>query len=382
MIYLDNAATSYPKPAVVYEAMDNCNRTLAFNVGRGQYDSASQAAIIVERTRRQILDFFDYPAGQVIFSSSATYALNMVLQGQPYREGDVIYISPFEHNAIRRILNHLAKKIKIEIRFLSVSKTPFMFDLQAISKQFSNDPPSYVFISHASNVCGAVAPIKEIFTLAKLYGATTVVDTAQSAGHVFITMRNIMADYVIFAGHKALLGPIGIGGILMHSKDSNLFPTIFGGTGFDSRNPYMPNELPYRLESGSLNIVAIAGLSASLQWINEIGIELIAAHERKMLNKIQTVLEDSDSISCLGVDYQGDRVGVLSCISDGYSPDEFGLILNKNSICARTGLHCSPDAHKFFNTFPGGTIRFSVGWFTTEEDIDLLASVIHELLEV
>ncbi|NLE04198.1 MAG: aminotransferase class V-fold PLP-dependent enzyme [Crenarchaeota archaeon] len=379
MIYLDNAATSYPKPTVVYEAMDNCNRTLAFNVGRGQYDSASQAASIVERTRRQILNFFDCPTGQVIFSPSATSALNMVIQGQPYQEGDVIYISPFEHNAIRRTLNHLAQKIKLHIKFLSVSKMPFTFDLETIKTQFSNDPPAFVFISHASNVCGALAPVKELFLLAKLYGATTILDTAQSAGHVSISMRDILADYLIFAGHKALLGPIGIGGIVMHNKDANLKPTIFGGTGFDSRNPFMPKELPYRLEAGSLNIVAIAGLSASLQWISEIGIETIVAHESEMLNRIQMILDDSGVFSCLGVNYLGDRVGVLSCISEEYLPDELGLILNKNSICVRTGLHCSPDAHRFFNTFPSGAIRFSVGIFTSKEDIDQLASVIQEM---
>jgi len=379
MIYLDNAATSYPKPAVVYEAMDNCNRTLSFNVGRGQYESASLAASLVERTRRQVLDFFDCPTGQVVFSPSATIALNMVMQGQQYQEGDVIYISPFEHNAIRRTLNHLAQKIKLDIRILSVSKNPFTFDLEAIANQFLNNPPAFVFISQASNVCGTLAPIKEIFSLAKLYRAITVVDTAQSAGHIPISMRNIMADYLVFAGHKALLGPLGIGGIVMYSKDVNLMPTLFGGTGFDSRNPHMPNELPYRLEVGSLNIVAIAGLSASLQWISEIGLEIIAEHEKKVLNKIQTILEESGSFLCLGVDYLGDRVGVLSCISDEYLPDEFGLILNKYSICTRIGLHCSPDTHKFFNTFPSGAIRFSVGWFTTEEDIDELASVIQEL---
>ena len=379
MIYLDNAATSYPKPAVVYEAMDNCNRTLSFNVGRGQYESASLAASLVERTRRQVLDFFDCPTGQVVFSPSATIALNMVMQGQQYQEGDVIYISPFEHNAIRRTLNHLAQKIKLDIRILSVSKNPFTFDLEAIANQFLNNPPAFVFISQASNVCGTLAPIKEIFSLAKLYRAITVVDTAQSAGHIPISMRNIMADYLVFAGHKALLGPLGIGGIVMYSKDVNLMPTLFGGTGFDSRNPHMPNELPYRLEVGSLNIVAIAGLSASLQWISEIGLEIIAEHEKKVLNKIQTILEESGSFLCLGVDYLGDRVGVLSCVSDEYLPDEFGLILNKYSICTRIGLHCSPDTHKFFNTFPSGAIRFSVGWFTTEEDIDELASVIQEL---
>lgn len=381
MIYFDNAATSFPKPNIVYEAMDTCARTLSFNVGRGQYDSASHAASLVEKTRNQILDFFDYPTGQVIFSPSATHALNTVLQGQTYKEGDVVYISPFEHNAIRRTLHYLSLGIKLDIQYLTVSKRPFAFDLEVIAKQFANAPPKFVFLSHASNVCGAVTPLKEIFSLAKMYGAITVADTAQSAGHVPISMRNLMADYIIFAGHKALLGPLGIGGIVMTANDKNLVPTMYGGTGFDSQNPYMPNELPSRLEAGSLNIVAIAGLSASLQWIKEIGLETIAAHEMNMLSKIQMVIDDSNEFVCLGADYLGSRVGVLSCVSDEYLPDEFGLLLNRKSICVRTGLHCAPDAHRFFNTFPSGAIRFSVGWFTSDTDIDGLAAVIQGLKE-
>lgn len=379
MFYFDNAATSFPKPESVYLAMDDCARSLSFNVGRGQYDLASKATSLVEKTREQILKFFDYQEGQVVFCPSATHAINTVLQGQLYNEGDTIYITPFEHNAIFRTLNHLSERVRLDIRYLSVSKTPFFFNLVDIRKQFEINPPKFLVISHASNVCGAITPIKELCSLAKEFGAITVVDTAQSAGHIPISMKEVMVDYLIFAGHKALLGPIGIGGIVMHVNDSHILPTVYGGTGYDSQNSFMPKELPARLEAGSLNIVAVAGLSAGLQWILDTGIEEIYNHEMYMMRKLQSLLENNYDFSCIGSDFQGPRLGVLSCISDEYAPDELGLILNKNSICVRTGLHCSPDAHRFFETFPSGTIRFSVGWFTSDADIEKLTSVIQKL---
>lgn len=263
LAYFDNAATSFPKPECVYQAMDACARSFGVNVGRGQYPLAEKASSIVEQTRKQLAEFFHAPAMQVVFTPSATIAMNEVLQGLDYSNIHCVYLSPFEHNAVYRTINYLRDRLGFEVRLLPVSKQPFAYDVDGTREVFKNHKPDLVIISHASNVCGAVAPVKDLFTLAHSFGATTILDVAQSAGHVDINMVDYQVDYLVFAGHKGLSGPIGVGGILMRPHTS-LRPFIYGGTGYDSKNPFMPEALPSRLEAGSLNIMGVAGLHPEL----------------------------------------------------------------------------------------------------------------------
>ncbi len=377
MVYLDNAATTFSKPETVYLAMDKCARELGVNVGRGQYPLAEKANDLVEKTRIQVSELFQAPAMKVVFTPSATISLNIVLQGLDWSTIQNVYISPFEHNGVKRIINYLQTLYKFTINILDVNQIPFCYNLEQQSISFSEVSPDLVILNHASNVCGAVAPAALIFALAKAYGAITVLDVAQSAGLIEISMVEFNVDFLVFAGHKALLGPIGIGGIIMH-ENNNIRPILFGGTGFDSKNPLMPNSLPFRLEAGSPNIVAIAGLSASLEWIKEKSIVALHAAEQEMYYKLKLLLCERENIQLFGADYQGSQVGVLSCLIDGYSADEVGLLLGKNDIAVRSGLHCAPGAHEFFGTYPGGTVRMSVGGSTSPDDIEVLAEVLSQ----
>lgn len=375
LVYLDNAATTFPKPEPVYFAMDKCARELGVNVGRGQYPLAEKANNLLEKTRAQVLELFHAPTMQVIFTPSSTIALNIVLQGLDWETIQNVYISPFEHNAVQRTINYLQSVYKFAIKILDVNRIPFYYNIEKQTQSFLEFPPDLIILNHASNVCGAVAPAKQIFTLAKTYGAITVLDVAQSAGLIDVNMVESKIDFIVFAGHKALMGPLGVGGIVM-SDNKYLKPILFGGTGFDSRNPLMPDSLPFRLEAGSPNIVAIAGLSASLDWIQENGIGKLHSTEQLMYRKLKSILRERESIQLVGTDYQGEQVGVLSCLIDGYSADEVGLVLGKNDIAVRSGLHCAPSAHVFFGTYPGGTIRMSIGFSTSLDDIEVLAEVL------
>ncbi|MFA7107529.1 MAG: aminotransferase class V-fold PLP-dependent enzyme [Sphaerochaetaceae bacterium] len=379
MLYFDNAATTFPKPERVYKAMDFCARNGAVNVGRGQYPLAENASILVNKTREKVKQFFNAKDNSfVIFTSSATIAINQILRGIDYSSIRNVYISPFEHNAVIRTLNYLNQKYNFCIRQLQVDFLPFSFNLNKIEDQFIENEPDLVVLSHASNVCGSVLPAKDIFTIAKKYNAITVLDSAQSAGLIEIFYSSWNIDYLIFAGHKALLGPFGVAGFIMN-ENMHLKPILSGGTGFDSQNPFMPQELPFVNEAGSLNLIAIVGLGSAIDYINEIGIKNIHKKEIDLRNHFINLINDFDEFEIIGKNYQGEYVGVISVIHENYSPDEIGKILGGHNICVRTGLQCSPLAHKFFGTFPSGTIRFSFSFFNNIEEINSL-EILKEIL--
>ena len=213
MAYFDNAATTYPKPECVYDGIDKFNRNLAMNVNRGQYEQSVKAGQIVNETRNLLLQLFHAEGShKVVFTPSATIALNMILQGLEYYDKKYIYISPFEHNAVLRPLNYLKEKFDFEIIELSVDKDKMEYDLEAIKYQFQDKKPDVVVVSHASNVCGVIAPIKEIFRLAKQKNSITITDMAQTCGLVETDLREVQADFVVFAGHKTLYSVLGVGG--------------------------------------------------------------------------------------------------------------------------------------------------------------------------
>lgn len=373
MIYFDNAATTFPKPERVYKALDYCARNYAVNVGRGQYELSDSATIVVEETRDLLLSFFHTSSSQVVFAPSATIALNEVLRGLDYTKIETIYISPFEHNAVYRTLNYLKKIHNFEIRILQVNKKPFAYDLEKIKKDFNDYNPNLIIISHASNVCGCVAPVEDIFKLGKKYDSINVLDTAQSAGVIDIYYDKWAVDYLVFAGHKCLYGVFGAAGFIMKNSTHLLQPTLSGGSGYDSINEYMPDQMPTRYEAGSLNINAISGLNEALKTLNELGLDSYREKETMLLNYFENFIhENFPEFEVIGENYQGERVAVSSLIHEDYSPDELGLILSKNGFAVRSGMHCSPLAHKFFSTAPSGTVRFSFGIFNTTEEIDSL----------
>ncbi len=370
MAYFDNAATTFPKPDAVYTCMDQFYRASGGNAGRGQYGLAQNAGKLIAETRTLVQQILHCPAKQVIFTPTATIALNMILQGLIRRGAKNIYISPFEHNAVTRTLHHFEKAGEISVQQLRVSKE-MQFDLERIKYQFEAQKPDLVIVSHASNVCGLIAPVEQIFTIAKKYQAITVVDMAQTAGLVDCNIGLNVFDFAVFAGHKTMYGPTGISGFVMN-PEIDLPAVYFGGTGYDSANQDMPNSLPEKYEMGTLNIVGVAGLNAALKWILESSQKKILEKEQENRQKLLEILRDYSFIRIVGNHEQSDYVGIVSCLIDGISSDSAGVIFDKCNIAVRTGLQCAPLAHQFLGTYPAGTIRFSPSFFTTEEDFNQL----------
>lgn len=377
MAYFDNAATSYPKPEEVYTFMDEFYRNHGGSAGRGNYTLANTARNIIDETRCLLRELLHCPARQLIFTPTATIALNMIIQGVVEMGVRTVYISPFEHNAVTRTLHYFEKQGRIVVNELTVTNC-LEYDMTRIRYQFDAVRPDFVIVSHASNVIGLVAPVEDIFELSKEYGAVTLVDMAQTAGLVDLTVGLETIDFAVFAGHKTLLGSTGVSGFVM-KPDFNLPPILFGGTGYDSANQDMPNCLPERYEMGTLNIAGIAGLNAALKWIKSQTIEKLYEEEIKRRMKLLDLIKGYDFLNIVG-SFKGRKyIGIVSCLFDGISSDSAGSVFAEHGIFVRTGLQCAPRAHQFLGTYPAGTIRFSVNALTSDKDFDELQNVLDEI---
>lgn len=379
MAYFDNAATTYPKPESVYSFMDKFYRQNGANAGRGDYSIAQTAGGLISDTRRLVRDLLHCPAKQVVFAPTATIALNMIIQGIVATGAKNIYISPFEHNAVTRTLHHFEDEGKVTIIQLSVTKE-LAYDLEKIRYQFDAVRPDFVIVSHASNIIGLVAPVEEIFSLAKKHKAITLIDMAQTAGLVDCNVGSNSFDFAVFAGHKTLYGPTGASGFVMEPS-VNLPAVIFGGTGFESANQNMPESLPEKYEMGTLNIAGVAGLNAALKWIQEISLDELWNKEEANRKRLIDILENYDFIKTVGNVDGSCYVGIVSCLIDGISSDSAGSIFDQHGISVRTGLQCAPLAHQFIGTYPAGTIRFSVSYFTSDEDFEQLQEALDYIEE-
>lgn len=375
--YFDNAATTYPKPEAVYAFMDKFYRENGGNAGRGQYKLAASASRVISETRKMLQTVLLCENKEVVFAPSATLAMNMVLQGIIFPNMNV-YISPFEHNAVTRTLHALEERLAI-----TVSLLPFDlhtgYDLEATRSAFNNRKPDVLIISHASNVCGLIAPIDALTTLAKEYNCVTVLDIAQTAGLVPLNIGSNNIDYAVFAGHKTLYGPIGIGGFVK-KPETNPVPILFGGTGVESALQDMPHDTPARYEMGSQNIQAIAGFHAALAWFLDHS-DVIRSTEEANHKRLLSILQAHSNINIVGPKDRTSCIGVVSCLFDDYSSDNIGDVLDRLGIAVRTGLHCAPIAHKTLGTFPAGTVRFSVSFFTTENDFQTLEAALEYIEE-
>ena len=379
MAYFDNAATTYPKPEIVYASMDQFYRLNGANAGRGRYNLAQSANALIGETRALVQELLHCPAKQVVFTPTATIALNIIIQGLICKGAQTIYISPFEHNAVTRILHHFEEAGTISVHQLTVSHD-MKYDLDRIRYQFESERPDLVIVSHASNVFGLIAPVTEICSLAKNFDATTVIDMAQTAGLVDCNLGLNVFDFAVFAGHKTLYGPTGISGFIMDPA-IDLPPVIFGGTGFESANQNMPESLPERYEMGTMNISGIAGLNAALKWGLDQGIEAIWEKEQEHRKKLIELLQEYWFIKIVG-NYPGcNYVGIVSCLIEGISSDSAGEVFDRCGIAVRTGLQCAPLAHQFVGAHPAGTIRFSVGYFTSEDDFTELRQALDYIEE-
>lgn len=375
MIYLDNSATTFPKPKEVYDALDYANRNLAFNAGRGSYHESIESAQIIEECRNKILSFSKNDKRDVAFLSSATEALNIIINGLDLNAGDVVYISPFEHNAIVRPLFNLKKRIGIEIIQIPFDPETWVPNLDKLEEMFSFKKPKAVFLSQISNVIGFILPYQEIFKLGKQYNALTVLDSAQAYGVLNPCLTNV--DYCVFAGHKSLYASFGVAGIIGNSF-GNLLISKSGGTGSDSLNNYMPETGHERIESGSPNIVAIYGLSKSCDWLKSAN---VYEHEKVLTDYLIRSLKEIDKAIIYLPEKLDNIFGIISFNIEGYLSEEVATILyDEFGIAVRSGYHCSPFVHEFIgSTNFKGTVRISLGAFNTREDIDALIFALRTL---
>jgi cysteine desulfurase family protein len=368
MIYLDNAATTFPKPASLLTRMVEIYRDIGVSPGRGSYDLAAEAEEMVMRTREALARFFEAPDPErVVFTANATDSLNQAIQGM-VSPGDHVVSTRLEHNSVLRPLYHLKLKGIIDYDLVPFGSDGLV-DPDEIDAAIRPNT-KLVVMSHASNVLGTIQPVEETSRRCAERGIPLVIDAAQSAGVVPIRMTSWGLAGIAFTGHKSMLGPSGIGGLVLN-RDVAIEPTRYGGTGVDSRSPIHTGTFPHRLESGTHNLLGIIGLSEALAFLKEEGIDKIHERELGLLARLRDGLAPVERVTLYGPGASSNRVGLLAANIGGLHPDEAGAILDGDfDIAVRTGLHCAPLVHEDIGTYPQGAVRFSIGPFNSEQDID------------
>lgn len=378
MIYLDNAATSHPKPESVYEAADHALRRVSANPGRSGHQMAIEADRLIFESRETVARLFgiSHPE-RIVFTPNATAALNLAIKGLVGPGGHCVTTS-MEHNSVVRPLRFLAQHGSA---FDKVSASPDgTLDPAAVAAAIRPDT-RLAAITHASNVIGTVTPVREITALAHEKGVAVLLDASQTAGAYPIDVEALGVDLMACPGHKCLFGPQGTG-FLYISPAVNLRPILFGGTGSRSDLEMMPDFLPDRHEAGTLNTPGIAGLAAGAQFIIEEGIEHIRAHEVNLVAQLMDGLSHIGRVRLYGVREPERRISAVSFNIEGVDPAEAGNRLDSEfDIAVRVGIHCAPDAHRTMGSFPGGAVRMSPGYFNTDADIETAVMAVREIAD-
>ncbi|MDB2108233.1 MULTISPECIES: aminotransferase class V-fold PLP-dependent enzyme [Clostridium] len=377
-VYLDNASTSFPKPKIMADAMYDYIINVGGNSGRGNYSNSYESNKLVLLTREKIADFFNYNKSEnVIFTNNITSSLNILIKGI-LKQNDHVISTTLEHNSVLRPLFECSNLLNINIDLVNSSKDGFINPIDIKDK--INKNTKLVIVSHASNVIGSIQNIEEIGAICKENNIFFIVDTAQTAGMIKVDMHQCNANAIAFTGHKSLLGPQGIGGFIIDDLLNDACTSIFsGGTGSLSHSLTQPNFLPDKFECGTLNSPGIVGLSNSIDFINKEGLETIYSKNFYLRSKLYEGMLNIDGIKLYG---NTDFSKYTTCISFNYKsfdPAEVSYFLECNGIKTRSGLHCAPLAHKSIGSYPGGTIRFSLGYFNTEEEIDYTLSILNNI---
>ncbi len=379
MIYLDNAATSWPKPELVYETLGSFLRHSGANPGRSGHRMAVSAAGTIDRTRARLAALFNAPAPErVIFTLNATDALNFALKGV-LSAGDHAVSTMMEHNSVRRPLRAMEAQ---GVATTKVPANPEGFVSPDDIREALRPNTQLIALTHASNVNGALQPIADVAEIARDHGALLLVDGAQTAGTVQIDMAHLGIDLLAIPGHKALMGPPGTGALLLGDRvDLDELNTVReGGTGGNSEEDTQPRELPARYEAGTHNTVGIAALGAALDVLSDIGFDEAGQHELDMTFRLIEGLVGQEGVNVLNPNDTSRHVAVVSITVDGWEPAEFGATLDSAfDIACRTGLHCAPEACQALGAFPLGTIRLSPGYWTTPDEIDQAVHAVREL---
>jgi len=379
LIFLDNGATSFPKPEVVYSYMDYFFRNFGVNPGRSGYDLCMEAGEIIEQTRRLLTKFFNgTDPNRLCFSYNSTDALNLIIFGM-LRPGDHAITTSLEHNSVLRPLYHLSLQ-GVEVDHVAFDSAGFV-DPGEIRKRI-RPSTRLVVVNHASNVIGTVQPIREIGKICREHGVPFAVDVSQSAGKVPIDMEADFIDVLAFTGHKSLLGPTGIGGLYVR-EGIEIRHTRAGGTGVRSAVRTHLDEYPYRLEYGTMNSVGVAGLSAGLKWILNRGLRALHEQEMNLAAKLSEGLREIPGVKTYCQDSLAEHISVLAFNIEGIEAADVGTMLDvDHNIACRTGLHCAPLVHVQLGTDKiHGAVRFGIGPFNTEEHIQEAVRAVGEIAQ-
>ena len=379
-IYLDNASTTFPKAPNVASAMADYITNCGININRGSYSLAYDVEDTIYTTRQQLNTLFNgHDPSHVVFTQNVTMSLNMVIKGL-LKAGDHVLVSSMEHNAVMRPLTQLLDE--------GITFDTIPCDSTGSIQMDSIEPlirPNTValIINHASNVCGTIQPLKSIGPICKAHNLQFIVDAAQTAGVIPIDVKACHIDALCFTGHKGLLGPQGIGGIILTKEMAQtLTPLIAGGTGSFSHLETMPTHMPDAFEAGTLNLPGIIGLNEGLAYIESQGMENIHNHELALTQSFLEGLQSIDGINIVGKQNIQDRTAVVSITIDGMDPANIAYELESTyHIMTRVGLHCAPRAHQTLGTYPEGTVRFSFGYANTHKDVESALSALHRIVK-
>jgi cysteine desulfurase family protein len=381
LIFLDNGATSFPKPEEVYTFMDSFYRESGVNPGRSGYDLCMETGELVEDTRRRMTEFFNgKDPNRLCFSYNSTDALNLIIYGI-LKEGDHALTTTLEHNSVLRPLYHLWKYNGVEVDHIPFDSEGFV-DPDDFPKKFKKNT-RLVIINHASNVIGTIQPLKEIGKQCRERGIPFAIDASQSAGKIPIDIEEMNVDVVAFTGHKSLLGPTGIGGLYVR-EGIEIRHTRAGGTGVRSAVRTHLDEYPYRLEYGTLNVLGVAGLHAGLEWIGKKGIDTIHEQEMRLTTLLRDGLKDFDGVSLYCQEDLTNHISVFLFNVDGLEALNTSTLLDVDyNIATRSGLHCAPLVHEQLGTDKiRGAVRFGIGPFNSEEDIQTAIHAVREISEL
>ncbi len=378
LIYLDNGATSFPKPEEVYTFMDYFYRNFGVNPGRSGYDLCIAAGGIVEETRKLLTRFFNgRDSNRLIFSANSTDALNLAIFGL-LKQGDHAITTTLEHNSVLRPLYHLFKDSGVEFDYVPFNPAGFV-EPDDIRKRFKPNT-RLVAVNHGSNVIGTIQPVGEIGRLCRKQGIPLLIDASQTAGKIPIDIEALAVDIIAFTGHKSLMGPMGIGGLYVRDE-IDIRHTRAGGTGVRSAVRTHLDEYPYRLEYGTGNLPGIAGLNAGVKWVEKQGLAKLFEHEMKLLRLLRDGLRAIDGVILYCQEDLKDHIAVLIFNIEGLEAQDVGTILDVDyNIASRTGLHCAPMVHEQLGIDKiHGAVRFGIGPFNTEEHIEHAVSAISEI---
>lgn len=379
MIYLNNAATTWPKPEIVYETVDECFRNLA-SPDRTHSEEGERGSQLMQTSRAEIAEFFGIKdPSRLIFVPSCTYALNLAILGLDWNENDVAMMSGLEHHAVSRPIRKVSRERNAKFHVLPYAPEQ-PIDLDFAEAKLKEGGVKLVACTMASNVTGDILPVKELGELVRQYDALFLVDCAQSAGALPVNVEDLNADMMSFAGHKGLFGPPGIGGLYVR-EGIQLNTLCEGGTGKDSGKHDMSGSYPSTYEVGTHNLLGIVGVTAGVRWVKQAGVSAILNHENELAESFIQRVKELPGVHVFGSQNPANRTAVVSMTMQGSSPQEIARWLSEqHGVATRAGYHCAPLAHETIGSLPGdGTLRISFGFSNTMEEVDTLLSYLAEV---